>query len=274
MCKHNTCNHEWKISPNNFLAGKGCPECYGNKRKTDNQFKKEVKSQVGEEYTFLEKYKNNKTKLLCRHNECGYEWKITPDHFLNQKNRCPQCAGNLHKKDKEFKKEVYEQVKDRYVFLEKYINNETPILCEHKECGYKWKIKPNNFLSQKNRCPNCNNLSHGERLVKKQLELNNIKYQPEYKFNDLKAKEHLRFDFAVIIKGKVELVIEYDGIQHFNPIKQFGGKKKFKLRKIRDRKKSTYCYNKKIPLLRIPYFKFDQLEELIENKLKKLKIAS
>ena len=267
LCKHNKCGHKWKISPNNFFAGKGCPECFGTKKKTDKQFKKEVKEQVGAAYVFLEKYINNKTKLLCRHNECGYEWKINPDHFLNHKNRCPKCAGNLHKKNKQFKKEVYNQVKNSYVFLEKYINNETPILCRHNKCGYEWKIKPNNFLSQKNRCPNCNNLSHGERKIKKYLKEKNIKFKMEYKFSDLRTKNHLRFDFAIISNGKIKFLIEFDGKHHFNPNVFFGGTIAFRTGKFRDRVKTAYCYNNEIPLLRISYFREHLLEELIEEKL-------
>lgn len=65
---------------------------------------------------------------------------------------------NIPKKktNEEFISEVYNLVKDDYIFLEEYINAKTKILCKHntKECGYQWKTSPNNFLSGI-RCPKC-----------------------------------------------------------------------------------------------------------------------
>lgn len=48
-------------------------------------------------------------------------------------------------------------------------------------------------------------------------------------------------------------ILEYDGIQHFRPVKYFGGKKAFVEQKKRDELKSNYCSDKDIYLIRIPY---------------------
>ena len=50
-----------------------------SKRKTNNEFLQEVFSLVGDEYSVLSPYINNKTKVLMRHNckECNnYEWEV------------------------------------------------------------------------------------------------------------------------------------------------------------------------------------------------------
>ena len=47
-------------------------------RKTQEEWEKEYKGLTGDEYTFLEPYQKSNAKIACRHNKCGYEWKVTP----------------------------------------------------------------------------------------------------------------------------------------------------------------------------------------------------
>ena len=49
------------------------------------------KSLLNTNYTSLEPYVAGKTKILHRHNICGYEWKVTPDAIKVLK-KCPQCS--------------------------------------------------------------------------------------------------------------------------------------------------------------------------------------
>jgi hypothetical protein len=57
------------------------------------------------------------------------------------------------------------------------------------------------------------------------------------------------------------MCIEYQGEQHFRPIKRFGGEEKFKTIVVRDEIKRNYCFNNSINLLNIKY------NENIINKL-------
>lgn len=61
------------------------------KRKTDKQFKQEVYDIVGNEYTFLDHYVNNETKIRVKHNKCGNVYRVIPINFLSGK-RCPFCT--------------------------------------------------------------------------------------------------------------------------------------------------------------------------------------
>ena len=56
-------------------------------------FKKEVFNLVGDEYTVLGDYVNNKVKILMRHNVCGNEYTTRPNDF-QQGHRCPICLKN------------------------------------------------------------------------------------------------------------------------------------------------------------------------------------
>jgi hypothetical protein len=49
------------------------------------------------------------------------------------------------------------------------------------------------------------------------------------------------------------LCIEYDGKQHFKPIKYWGGQKSFDLTKKRDKIKNEYCKKNNIILIRFGY---------------------
>jgi hypothetical protein len=102
--KHNTCNSEYEVRPVNFLAkGHGlsnrCPVCFKNYRKTNDDFKQEVKKLVGIEYDVLDVYKNNKTKVRFIHNSCKNEFEMRPRDFLKKNgNRCPICRKSKGEK--------------------------------------------------------------------------------------------------------------------------------------------------------------------------------
>jgi len=63
------------------------------------------------------------------------------------------------------------------------------------------------------------------------------------------------------------MLIEYDGIQHFKPIKYFGGEEKFKFQQKTDFIKNEYCKNNNIKLLRIPYWEFDNIKLILAKEL-------
>ena len=125
------------------------------KRLTQEEFINRIFNKVGNEYTVLGNYKNNKTKIKMKHNICNNTWEVAPNDFLKG-TRCPYCANNQLKTIERFKKEVYELVKDEYIVLsDKYINNKTPLLMKHSLCGFEFNIQPNDFLSHNHRCPYC-----------------------------------------------------------------------------------------------------------------------
>jgi very-short-patch-repair endonuclease len=102
-------------------------------------------------------------------------------------------------------------------------------------------------------CPICK-LPKGELKILNILERYNTDYISQHKFNDL----NLVFDFYL---PKLNILIEYDGIQHFEPINHFGGIKSFISQKNRDEVKNQYCSKKNIKLFRIKYT--DNIEESI-----------
>lgn len=137
-----------------------------SKKKTTEEFKKEVYEKVGDEYSVLGEYINSSTKIKMKHNICGFIYKVTPSHFIYNNSRCPLCNGNMKKTTKQFKQEVFELVGDEYSVLESYKNNKVPIKMRHNSCGYIWNVIPKHFVHTGSRCPLCACKIRTEKLVK------------------------------------------------------------------------------------------------------------
>lgn len=59
------------------------------------------------------------------------------------------------KTNEQFKKEVYDLVKDEYEFLEEYINAKTKLKIKHNICNNIYTVTPHDFLDGNHRCPYC-----------------------------------------------------------------------------------------------------------------------
>ena len=267
LVRHNECGREYQVEPNSFLAGHGCPKCRkvqgGLKNRVGHEkLENQIRVLGNYEYVLLEKCATTRDKVLIRHNDCGYEYHVRPSSFLRG-DRCPNCYGNVRKTREEFAKEVNFLEKGKYIVLGNYSNNRTKILLKHTECGYEYMGTPHDFLGGK-RCPYCNS-SVGEKRVSLFLRDNNIPYKPQYKFADCKKKNHLVFDFAVFnFDSTLKCLIEYDGELHYREV---NFRTSLKERQYNDELKNLYCKQKKVNLIRIPYWDFDNIEAILKSEL-------
>jgi very-short-patch-repair endonuclease len=110
-------------------------------------------------------------------------------------------------------------------------------------------------------CPKCN-YSKGELQIIKFLEKFKIDYEYQKKFKECKDINKLPFDFYL---PKYNVCIEFDGEQHYIPIKIFGGIKRFDILKKHDKIKTDYCNKENVELIRISYR--DNINEKLKNKL-------
>ena len=256
--RHNICGNVYDILPSVLLSGCGCSYCSGNHKKTTEEFKQEVFDRVGDEYTVLGDYVNAKTQIKMRHNTCGNEYEVIPSSLLNGYG-CSYCSGKHKKTTEEFKQEVFELSGNEYSVLGAYVNSNTKIKIRHNTCGNEYEVIPNNFL-RGIRCTNGSNIqnSRGIQLIVKLLDKNNISYLREKPIN---AQGHrLRFDIYI---SKLNIVIEFDGEQHFKSVEYFGGDEGFKKRQYLDNLKNKYCNEHDIKLLRIPYTQEKEIPEIL-----------
>ena len=157
------------------------------RRKTNEQFIQEVKEAVGDEYTFLEPYVNERTKIKVRHNECKYVWKVRPHDFLRKgkkATRCPYCLHRVNYTNETFIKAVdavHGKGKYKIITPFKTVGHYVRVQC--LTCGYIFRIKGNSLI-RGHGCPKCARkaVADKERKDKEQFqkELDN-KYPGQFK---------------------------------------------------------------------------------------------
>ena len=105
----------------------------------------------------------------------------------------------------------------------------------------------------------------GERKISVFLDTHNINYIQQKTFSELKFKRLLRFDFFL---PEHNVAIEFDGIQHFEPVKIFGGEEYFEYIKTTDEIKNNFCLKNGIKIIRIAYFDYDDIEEILQSLIR------
>jgi very-short-patch-repair endonuclease len=105
----------------------------------------------------------------------------------------------------------------------------------------------------------------GEKKINTFLSEKKLEFFRQHKFSDCKNKFPLAFDFYI---PSEKICIEYDGTQHFEMVKFFGGKKRFEGIKKNDEIKNKYCEKNNLKLLRIPYHEFNKIELILSEFLK------
>lgn len=127
------------------------------------------------------------------------------------------------------------------------------------KCGKTFVRNVNKWADGSDLCLSCGKKqSSYERVFEQYLKENDIAYKTEYRFNDCRSIYPLPFDFYL---QDYDCLIEIDGMQHYQPV-NFGGSghevdKRFKMQLEHDAIKDKYCFDKKIPLLRLSYLSFN-----------------
>ena len=104
--------------------------------------------------------------------------------------------------------------------------------------------------------------SRGEIKIEEILKESGLSFTEEYSFPDLVSPSGrpLRFDFAVFDdEGDLDFLIEYQGIQHYEPKSKFGGIAGLRKQQYNDMQKREYCRKRGIKLIAIPYFDEERL---------------
>ena len=217
----------------------------------------------------LEKFGTKITKQCL---QCGEQFITTTKRETKFCGR--DCSHTYKRKShSQFVAELIEIYSGMIVPLEIYKGADSEIDYKCLKCGSIGRKKAGRFLGKYKRgCGNCSNgskNSKGSQEIERFLEERNMEYEKEYRFNGLRMKSSLLYDFAVLKNGLVELLIEYDGRQHFEPIDEWGGEAELERTKESDSLKNQYAIDNNIPLIRIKYDCEDITSEL-EEKLKEI----
>ncbi len=122
---------------------------------------------------------------------------------------------------------------------------------------------PNNHLNGKG-CPTCCS-STGEKEIAKWLLDNKVSFEAQKRFEGCRDGKPLSFDF--FLPGH-QMLLEYDGLQHFQPVDFFGGEAAFVDTKKRDEIKDSWAAKNSVRLIRIPYTAKDNIPHTLASLIK------
>lgn len=258
---------EFWQTPAEHLRGKGCIKCGQSlcgekqKQKAKETFVERCKEIHGDKYTYDKvDYVDSHTKIIVTCKKHG-DFETLPYRLLNGSG-CPNCKSEeAHERYSKGTLKFIEEAKrvhgDLYDYsLCDYYNTHTKVTIICREHGAV-EVKAGVHLSGCG-CPLCAEPS-GEKRVRLYLEERNILYIKQYA---IKYKgNNYRADFFVPSKN---LIIEYNGEQHYKSVKQFGGAKKFHQQKQRDNNVRDYCKENNIKLFEISYLQYPIIEQLLD----------
>jgi len=234
------------------------------KKLTQNDFIKRIESKFGIDvfdYSLLEyKDAHSNVKLICK--KCNNIENKSPTVWykgfgcLKCQNRRPNPKQITKEQFIEKAKKIHNNMYDYSNINYKNLYQEVEIICSKHGSFLQ---KPAIHIYAKSNCPECN-IYKGEEQVGIWLNKNNIEYIYQYKVK-IENSYHY-YDFYL---PKYNMLIEYNGLQHYKPITFFGGEKGFKYLKQRDKIKEKYCLDNKINLLVLSYK--DNIEEILKLQI-------
>ena len=246
------CGNVFEMAWGNHIDLKqGCKYCnHRSYAYTTEDFIKKAKQVHGDKYDYsLVKYKNKKekVKIIC---PIHGVFEQCPEKHINRKQGCPLCAKNKKVTMKDFSERAHFSHGTKYDYSKvqyEKIDDKVCIICPKH--GEFWQSARSHINGCG--CPMCR-----EEGNMKEMELfNYIKENINEEVVCQYKEKWLDGQTLDIFIPKYNIAVEYQGIQHFKPIKYFGGKKKYEYTVMMDRRKFDKCKNNKVKLF---YFTFEK----------------
>jgi len=265
----------WNSIKNGSIFCKECASIHSREQRCNTiEYVKEKALKDFDITIISEIYINNEEQLdfICnKHLNEGIQHKSWGT-IISNLHPCSFCSKEQHLKNvtkshEEFIKQVKEIHGDKYIVISEYIKSNEHVQVYCTKCKSEFSIKAGHLL-EGHGCGVCTK-SKGEEQIKNTFDRNNITYIRECRFDDCRGvKKTLPFDFYL---EQYNLLIEFQGKQHYEPVEMFGGQKQFEIQQINDNCKREYCKNNNINLLEISYWDEKNIEDILLNKLKQLR---
>lgn len=265
---HGTC----QTTPKAHLHTKtgGCLKCLSRikgefARQTAEEFVVRAREVHGDTFNYDQiTYRgvNSKVKIICPKHGA---FRMTPGRHLAGRG-CRKCNAERHGSERQLSFwEFVERVLSthgpyRYEYcLEGHVNqySKIPIRCPIH--GLFFQTVAAHIRGHG--CYRCAQ-STGEQRVREALVSLDVEFCEQARFPECCDKRALPFDFFV---PKHRLLIEFDGSQHFEATNHWGGEEKLAETKLHDAIKNRFAEQHLYHLVRIPYWDFDDTEEIVLN---------
>jgi len=263
---------EFKMTPHTHISMKsGCPKCGKEQagesnRKSWDIIHKELLDVHGDRYEYDSSsysYVNRKIRIKC--SKHGWFKQQVSTHKGG--GGCRKCQDELSgDRTRVTKKDFIGRAKKMHgskydysnvVFKDQYTS--VKIICDiHGE----FEQKPRDHYRGSG-CQSCIE-SRGESAIRVYLDNHNIKYETQKTFEGMIDDRPLKCDFYL---PDFNLVIEYNGKQHYEPVELFGGIDGFVETVKRDKIKKKFCQDNGINFKVIHHEEniTDRLEEILKN---------
>jgi very-short-patch-repair endonuclease len=253
--------HEGLMAWTTFKSGHRCYKCsYEIRRSKNKKDLEEIKQYIEQQgYQCLTQYyTNNKQKLdlICPK---GHKWFPNWNRF-QMGCRCVMCAGKAKRNIEEIQEYVkrfgYQVISKVYTGT----HNRIELVCPQ---GHSYSTRWNDF-QQGYRCPECREWKNEKKLgeILERVFPNKVRH-----LDNLDFLGRQRVDYSI---RDMKLVFEYDGKQHFEPVR-FGNvnkqeaKRRFKRQQEWDKRKNKLCQENGYHLIRVAYSEKLTMERIIEK---------
>jgi len=259
------CGNVFETTYGNFKSGKKqCGECSGRINWDYDAVKDYINGEKGNGCTLLSYTYNYMTEILDIQCSCGDVFQRTFACFLQSNKNCSACNNKVDRDYHSILNYINTESQTNYKLLttnhgEFSVRRLLTIQCDR---GHIYKTRFNKFYSG-HRCPICIE-SNGEQSVRTYLNNKKIRFESEKTFNKLVGLGGglLRYDFAILKCDKIVSLIEYDGEYHYRDIYE---KQDFQRQQEHDRLKNDFAIQNNIPLLRIPYWDFKNVNIILDK---------
>lgn len=251
-----------------YCIGRNIPEWYAKKHILES-FNIEVLSEFkGTDSTITCKCLKHDKIFTADSGSVFYSGLGCPDCAFERRSEAYRLSGD------EVIKRIYQHGNNITIMnIEDYRNVDTKLRVHCNNCGYEWESPVHSMFISGAPCPSCTDGSHGERKIMQVLDDKNINHRMQYVIEDCKDVRALPFDDSILDKDDNLLgLIEYMGEQHYRSVEHFGGIDKFEYTVSHDKIKKDYCEQHNIPLLIIPYWDYDNIEDLLDDFIKSLNV--
>ena len=271
--------HYYEVSDDNYKKG-DCPICRKakiskiNRKYTDEEIENKINSKNLKWINKSEFFINIKRPsiFITECIICGHIAKCNITNIFSER-KCGGCCNTVKRSTNEAQNILDELYDGEYLLIGEYMGARERSKFYHTLCKNEFNVDFHSLQYGRTECPYCNlkNKSIGERRIMQILLDNNINFKSEYWFDDCRYKYPLRFDFVIFNKNdknNVDIIIEFDGIQHYEPKDFFGGIDGYNELVMKDEIKNDYCRKNKIPLIRIPYWDLFNISSILRiNKI-------
>jgi Zn finger protein HypA/HybF involved in hydrogenase expression len=253
-------------------AKQGCPKCGVIKRVKERRYtQEEFRDIVNKNFNYnidtsISDYKGAHSYINAKCIKHNIVFNTQATTLIRKHNSCPAChKENFHNtlKNKHAPLFLNKCIKihgDVYDYsLVEYNGSNIPVKIICKNHGV-FEQKPSNHLSGCG-CPVCR-LSRGEQKIGQFLKINNIKFEYQYRVR-VDGSYHY-YDFFIPDQN---LIIEFNGLQHYKSIEWFGGDNMLNYIKKRDLIKENFCKINNIRLLKIHYKDKNKIDQILQKEI-------